>query len=338
MPYGLSLTTYRLVRVADVPNGLRCGAVCPGCRQPLVARNRGVVRQHHFAHHNSESSCESWLHATAKQILFERENDSIRYRKPITIRWQCSSCSCSHHGNLLKKTARVVLEQYLGDAEIKPDLVAYDKCGQVVNFQEVVFKHKPELHTHQYAESKGIPLVVFNVSDETDLESLQRGGLKPDIHYAGCSCEKRKCDNCRQLPCDDGHNPLPHKLCDAGPIVHCRSTDSRACYCSTCSICVDAPRSHRHCSCGNVIDGPYSQCFCCFVGCQDRVRTHRHCKGCRKVIYKRDISTELLYERCYECEQKYRARAAQSSSLASGPTLERCAECRIGCQFECYLS
>lgn len=50
--YGRSVTTGELVHVDDAPNGKACGCVCPdpGCGQPLIARNNGKKKIHHFAH------------------------------------------------------------------------------------------------------------------------------------------------------------------------------------------------------------------------------------------------------------------------------------------------
>lgn len=50
--YGRSTATGELVHVDDAPNGKACGCVCPdpGCGQPLIARNNGKKRIHHFAH------------------------------------------------------------------------------------------------------------------------------------------------------------------------------------------------------------------------------------------------------------------------------------------------
>lgn len=50
--YGRSTATGELVRVDNAPNGKACGCVCPdpGCGQPLIARNNGKKRIHHFAH------------------------------------------------------------------------------------------------------------------------------------------------------------------------------------------------------------------------------------------------------------------------------------------------
>ena len=39
-----------LVRPENVPNGKACGCVCPHCKAPLNARNRGRIRRPHFAH------------------------------------------------------------------------------------------------------------------------------------------------------------------------------------------------------------------------------------------------------------------------------------------------
>ena len=354
MPYGLDVATGKLVSVSEVPNGLGCGAVCPGCEQSLVARNAGIVRQHHFAHHHKELSCESWLHATAKRILFERESNSILAGNPIVMGWQCAVCGCRQTGNLLKKVARVDLERYVDTTKrIKPDLIAYNERGQIANCQEVVVTHKPEPHTHYFAKSRGVPLLIYRVSSTNDLEALRNKPLRPDVHYVPCLCDKKKCDDCGQLPCDDAAswNPVPHKRCDAGPIPHCIPTGSQPCYCFLCKSCVEDLETHRHCACGNVITGQYPRCFCCHVNCQERDRDHRHCPDCnyRGRIYRRKRMIGEYFERCYNCEQAYRARAVDEPTLrakavdahtaASKPAIiEPCANCRYGCQYVCFLS
>lgn len=63
----------RMVTVAEVPRGAACGAVCPECSAPLIAR-RGEVREHHFAHATGTScarGAETSLHYMAKQLLAE---------------------------------------------------------------------------------------------------------------------------------------------------------------------------------------------------------------------------------------------------------------------------
>jgi hypothetical protein len=42
-----------LLRAFDVDNGLRCGCICPGCRQPLNAANNGEKVVPHFRHAQS---------------------------------------------------------------------------------------------------------------------------------------------------------------------------------------------------------------------------------------------------------------------------------------------
>ena len=41
----------QLVNVDDVRTGNECGCFCPACKEPLMAKNQGLKRIHHFAHH-----------------------------------------------------------------------------------------------------------------------------------------------------------------------------------------------------------------------------------------------------------------------------------------------
>ena len=81
--YGRSTATGELVHVDDAPNGKACGCVCPdpgcvcpdpGCEQPLIARNNGKKRIHHFAHIGGTCawSAEYLLTELALEVISER--------------------------------------------------------------------------------------------------------------------------------------------------------------------------------------------------------------------------------------------------------------------------
>ena len=60
-----------LVGVDCVPTGAKCNCFCPGCKERLLAKNKGVKRAHHFAHRGVEckSAYESMLHLLAKEKI-----------------------------------------------------------------------------------------------------------------------------------------------------------------------------------------------------------------------------------------------------------------------------
>ena len=65
-----------ILHVDTVTNGRDCGCVCPSCAEPLIARNAGRIRRHHFAHASGiecEWAIESQLHLLAKKIYAEAE-------------------------------------------------------------------------------------------------------------------------------------------------------------------------------------------------------------------------------------------------------------------------
>jgi hypothetical protein len=67
----------QLLHIDEVPSGLACNCVCPGCGRRMVAK-KGDVQVHHFAHYAQQDgrSCvsagETALHKFAKRILDER--------------------------------------------------------------------------------------------------------------------------------------------------------------------------------------------------------------------------------------------------------------------------
>lgn len=62
-------STGTLRHVDEVPNGLKCGCVCAACGQPLIARNGGSIRAHHFAHESG--SCEWGVEAVVSLVIEE---------------------------------------------------------------------------------------------------------------------------------------------------------------------------------------------------------------------------------------------------------------------------
>ena len=73
LTYGLKRGTKDvLMHIDSVPNGKSCDCECPHCHRPLIARNRGKKKEHHFAH-ASGADCGKGrmtaLHIMAQNIL-----------------------------------------------------------------------------------------------------------------------------------------------------------------------------------------------------------------------------------------------------------------------------
>lgn len=65
----------RIVHIDEVDNGAACACHCPSCDAPLLAKNKGTVREHHFAHLQGAGGpqcAESALHLAAKQVLADQ--------------------------------------------------------------------------------------------------------------------------------------------------------------------------------------------------------------------------------------------------------------------------
>jgi hypothetical protein len=179
VPFGLM--DGRMWAIDEVPTGLSCGCVCPGCGRALVAKNReGNQHISHFAHYNTSdcaTGAETALHLDAKQIIDERRQlflpdlvatSLFRHRHlPETLH---DYTRISQGG--LQVLADVVLEQGIGP--IRPDLRVVDTEGQTV-LVEVAVTHFVDEHKRARAELLGLPMVEFDLSElpRFDFASLE---------------------------------------------------------------------------------------------------------------------------------------------------------------------
>jgi len=93
LPCGLSKDG-TLVYIDEAKNGLACECICPGCKQPLVAKNNGKKNEHHFAHKSKDFNCEhgyqSALHYMAKDCFLEMEYFTFKKGSKI-VRYKIDS-------------------------------------------------------------------------------------------------------------------------------------------------------------------------------------------------------------------------------------------------------
>ena len=178
IPYGLLQEA--LVHVDEVRTGANCGCSCLNCHAPLVAKNAGRTRRHHFAHTQKSQSCggERWLHATAKLLLAERIKRGLGDGHSIPISYKCSICRCPHDGDLLKGVEGVQVETSIPEAGIRPDIRMEGRWGKLV---EIVHTHEPEQPVLDFVRTSGVTLVQLSVVSVDDLEDIKGGTLTPHI-------------------------------------------------------------------------------------------------------------------------------------------------------------
>lgn len=141
VPFGLRDGRMWLPR--EVPTGLACECRCPSCGQPLLAKNAGLRRQAHFAHH-AASACsgafESAVHRMAKQLICERLrlvlpvwNGAEGMPNPIEVRDDNGGKLRSkpvdfpaRESRLHSAVAEIALQDY------RPDVVAEDDEGELL--------------------------------------------------------------------------------------------------------------------------------------------------------------------------------------------------------------
>ncbi len=160
-PFGLKDGV--LVHVDEVPRGLACGCVCPGCGGRLVAR-KGMVMAHHFAHAKGEDCAvgyETALHIAAKDALMEHRQITL---PPVEVKFTSYRAPMVLPYPRTVSLESVVLEKRLGS--IVPDVLAR------VDGEELLIEIKV---THAVDDEKLEKIRALNISTiEIDLSDLDR--------------------------------------------------------------------------------------------------------------------------------------------------------------------
>ena len=158
-----------LVHVDEVKTGQECCCICPFCKEPLIAKNNGVVRVHHFAHHSGTEcslSYESMLHLLAKERLqsafLEADNFSLdfEYKSYCPKAKQCKFVRYSNCYTAERKHFN--LKKY------------YDSCEQEVVYDGI--KRRSDLKLFSSTNPQRPPIYIeFCVSHASELEKLHSG-------------------------------------------------------------------------------------------------------------------------------------------------------------------
>lgn len=148
--------------IDDVPNGKKCGCFCLECGGELVAKNKGKIKVHHFAHASGNDSIhcsQTALHRMAKEII------AAEKMIPIPKNGKIEFC----------KAEKIELEKSLGD--IKPDVLAV--CDNKEIAVEIFVRHA--IGDDKYRKIEARKLTTFEI-DLSKLEYKNKEDVKRAIY------------------------------------------------------------------------------------------------------------------------------------------------------------
>ena len=151
----------RLIHINEVRNGLEYNSTCPGCKEPLIAKNIGKIREHHFTH-KSNIDCvtgyQTMIHLLAKAIIVQKKILS----------------GFGLNGKLII-ASQIGSEVRLNDLNIIPDVFAmapvsinYSYTGSIIRnipfIIEIFVTHKVDETKAKIIKGAGIPSIEINLS------------------------------------------------------------------------------------------------------------------------------------------------------------------------------
>lgn len=194
-------STGKLVHIDKIPTGKECACFCPACKEPLLAKNQGSKRMHHFAH-LSGTDChyafESMLHLLAKEKIYK----SFLSNEQFWIKFKYKSfCSKFKDCNFVRNRSDCC------KIELKPiDLKQwnYDTCEQEKAYDNINRRSDLKIFSSTHPENPPIYL-EFYVTHKSDMEKLHSNNKIIEIHIESEDdilqivengiCESVGCDN-----------------------------------------------------------------------------------------------------------------------------------------------
>lgn len=158
----------RLVHIDEVSTGLQCGCICPACKEPLVAKNNGKFRVHHFAH-QFESECtgayETMLHLLAKERIQSAFLNSETFWLEFEYHSYCpndNKCKYNKTKCFTKERKRFNLKEF------------YDRCEQEISYDGI--NRRSDLKLFSSTNPQRSPVYIeFCVTHASEHEKLHSG-------------------------------------------------------------------------------------------------------------------------------------------------------------------
>ena len=163
---------------------------CPECKEKFILK-KGDIRQHHFAHNNSSSSCtgtgEGYLHKAFKKMLLNIIMEYIKEKKPLEIKYSCFICKQEHNWNILNDVYDAKDEYFM--EVCRPDIALFNENGKAPIVIEIVDTHEPEKSVIEYYIKNNIVLIQIKLDSIDDLESIENK-IKYPLIYNNLICPK----------------------------------------------------------------------------------------------------------------------------------------------------
>lgn len=174
IPFGLK--DGKIHHVKNVPNGLACGCVCPNCRKPLIAKNKGEWKRPHFAHavdtdcFNYEAM--SYLHQYAQQLL-EAEQSIVLPEFLVIPEITLINYSVLRGQSINFPVTKVAFDSI--QSEYSWDKYRIDSHGTLKNrslFIEITVTHANELEKINAIRDQGQPAIEIVLTDLHNSDKL----------------------------------------------------------------------------------------------------------------------------------------------------------------------
>ncbi|WP_039985547.1 competence protein CoiA family protein [Vibrio owensii] len=174
IPFGLK--DGKIHHVKNVPNGLACGCVCPNCRKPLIAKNKGEWKRPHFAHavdtdcFNYEAM--SYLHQYAQQLL-EAEQSIVLPEFLVIPEITLIDYSVLRGQSINFPVTKVAFDSI--QSEYSWDKYRIDSHGTLKNrslFIEITVTHANELEKINAIRDQGQPAIEIVLTDLHNSDKL----------------------------------------------------------------------------------------------------------------------------------------------------------------------